>query len=103
MVLASPSLAKSSRCLINSQLVRLPPLRSLRMRTSTQLPCSLSPCNVNFRSPFLNPPPPRGRIPRSRVPSAGRSRRHTVPPEWYLRNRRNPADDLPPPPPAACH
>src|ERR671935_266093 len=39
-----PSRAYSSRCLIRSQLVRLPPKRSPRIRTSTQLPCSLPPC-----------------------------------------------------------
>src|SRR5260370_36774530 len=55
ILLALPSLANSSRCLIRSQLVLFPPVRLLRMRTSTQLPCSLSPCSVNSRSPFLYP------------------------------------------------
>src|ERR1043165_7926536 len=36
----SSSLANSSRCLISSQLLRLPPSRSRFMRTSTKLPLS---------------------------------------------------------------
>ena len=48
----SPSRASSSRCLMSSQLVRFPPVRSWRMRTSTQLPCRRSPSRVNLKSPF---------------------------------------------------
>ena len=51
----SPSRAAPSRCLISSQLVRLPPLRSHFMRTRTQLPLRRSPARVNFRSPRFNP------------------------------------------------
>jgi hypothetical protein len=51
----SPSRASSSRCLSSSQLVRLPPLRSFLIRTSTQPPCSRSPSKENFRSPRFNP------------------------------------------------
>src|SRR5258708_6497177 len=53
--IASPSFsrANSSRCLINSQLVRLLPLRSRFIRTSTQLPCRRSPSSLNFRVPAL--------------------------------------------------
>ena len=51
---SSLSRANSSRCLISSQLVRLPPLRSRFIRTSTQLPCSRSPSSLNFRFPDLS-------------------------------------------------
>ena len=49
------SRAASSRCLISSQLVRLPPSRSCFIRTSTQEPFSRSPSSVNLMSPFLRP------------------------------------------------
>ena len=49
-----PSRANSSRCLISSQLVRLPPLRSRFIRTSTQLPCNRWPSKLNFRFPDLS-------------------------------------------------
>ena len=52
MASPSPGLAHSSRCLISSQLLRLPPSRSCFMRTSTQPPCSLSPASTNFSSPL---------------------------------------------------
>src|SRR4029077_10977922 len=48
---ASPGLALESRCLISSQLVLLPPYRSPRIRTRTQLPVSRLPSSVNLRSP----------------------------------------------------
>lgn len=44
----------SSWCFISSQLVRLPPSRSLRIRTRTKLPCSRLPSSVNFKSPFFS-------------------------------------------------
>ncbi len=43
--------ALASRCLMSSQFVRLPPLRSRFMRTRTQLPCRRSPSRTNFKSP----------------------------------------------------
>ena len=57
MASSLPSFETSSRCLISSQLVRLPPppLRSHFMRTSTQLPDSRSPTRVNLRSPRFRP------------------------------------------------
>ena len=48
---SSRSLASSSRCLISSQFVRLPPNLSCFMRTSTKLPLRRSPASTNFSSP----------------------------------------------------
>ena len=97
-----PRCANSSRCLISSQLVRLPPLRSLRIRTSTQLPCSLSPSQREFQVALLEAALGIVAIPSSRDPRAAPCRRHTGLWEWCLRNRHSRADDPRPPPPAAC-
>ena len=79
MASPSPAVANASRCLISSQFVRLPPMRSCFMRTSTQLPLSFDPASTNLSSPLRSAsagePPSSG----SQKP---RSQSITVPPPY---------------------
>ena len=66
-----PSRANRSRCLISSQLLRLPAVRSRFMRTRTHSPFRRSPASRNFRLPAFSALPRRDagqRRPEAAVP-----------------------------------
>ena len=97
--------ANSSRCLISSQLVRLPPVAVVLH--AHQHPAAVQPLALErelqlaLRQRLVGRLVPF-RLPIAAVPQHAPCRRHTGPWGWCLRNRRSRADGPRPRPPAAC-